>query len=60
MRIDFVGLENIGGHCAHHILASGHQLIVTDLDSSARKRLVEAAQRRQLTPQKSRRQARQS
>ena len=42
MRIGFVGLGNIGEHCARHILAAGHELTVTDLDNDARRRLVEA------------------
>ena len=42
MRIGFIGLGNIGGRCARHILAAGHELTVADLDESARQRLVEA------------------
>ena len=42
MRIGFVGLGNIGGHCARHILTAGYELTVSDLDSDARGRLVEA------------------
>lgn len=41
MRIDFVGLGNIGGHCARHILTAGYELTVSDLDREARGRLVE-------------------
>ncbi|MCY3635587.1 MAG: NAD(P)-dependent oxidoreductase [bacterium] len=42
MKVGFVGLGNIGSHCARHILAAGHKLTVTDLDKDARARLVEA------------------
>ena len=49
MRIGFVGLGNIGRHCARHILASGYELTVTDLDSEARGELVEAGAREAVT-----------
>ena len=42
MKVGFVGLGNIGSHCARHILAAGHELTVYDLDKDARARLVEA------------------
>ena len=42
MRIGFVGLGNIGGRCARHILEAGYDLVVADLDREARQRLVEA------------------
>ena len=42
MRIGFIGLGNIGGPCARHILAGGHELTVADLDRAACQRLVDA------------------
>ena len=42
MRIGFIGLGNIGGPCARHILAGGHELIVADLDRATCQRLVDA------------------
>ncbi|MXW62273.1 MAG: NAD(P)-dependent oxidoreductase [Acidimicrobiaceae bacterium] len=42
MRVGFIGLGNIGGRCARHVLAAGHELTVADLDDSACRRLVEA------------------
>ncbi|MXZ77639.1 MAG: NAD(P)-dependent oxidoreductase [Acidimicrobiia bacterium] len=42
MRIGFIGLGNIGGPCARHILAGGHELIVADLDRAACQQLVGA------------------
>ena len=42
MKMGFVGLGNIGGRCARHILEAGYELAVADLDAGARGRLVEA------------------
>ncbi len=42
MRVGFIGLGNIGGSCARHILAAGHELVVADLDRGARQKLVDA------------------
>ena len=42
MRVGFIGLGNIGGACARHVVAAGHELIVADLDRGARQRLVAA------------------
>ena len=42
MRTGFIGLGNIGGRCARHVLAAGHELTVADLDDAARARLVDA------------------
>ncbi|MCY3578532.1 MAG: NAD(P)-dependent oxidoreductase [bacterium] len=50
MRIGFIGLGNIGGHCARHILTTGHELTVSDLDCHARGRLVEAGAKEAANP----------
>ncbi|WP_420620094.1 NAD(P)-dependent oxidoreductase [Candidatus Poriferisocius sp.] len=42
MRIGFIGLGNIGGPCARHVLAAGNELTVADLDHDAQQRLVDA------------------
>ena len=34
MRVGFIGLGNISGRCARHVLAAGHELMVNDLDEA--------------------------
>ncbi len=50
MRIGFIGLGNIGGPCARHILAAGHELTVADLDPAACRRLGDAGAREARNP----------
>lgn len=40
MRIGFIGLGNIGGPCARHLVDAGHDVTVGDLADDARARLV--------------------
>ena len=42
MRFGFIGLGNISGRCARHVLAAGHELTVADLDEAACARLAKA------------------
>ncbi|MEM7142002.1 MAG: NAD(P)-dependent oxidoreductase [Actinomycetota bacterium] len=42
MDIGFVGLGNIGGPCARHLVEAGHTVTVADLDGGARAALVAA------------------
>ena len=45
MDIGFVGLGNIGGPCARHLVESGHRVTVFDVDEAAAGRLAEAGAR---------------
>lgn len=42
MDVGFVGLGNIGGPCANHLIEAGHRVTVFDIDESAAGRVVEA------------------
>ena len=45
MDVGFIGLGNIGGPCARHLLDAGHSVTVFDIDEGASGRLVGAGAR---------------
>lgn len=45
MDVGFIGLGNIGGPCARHLVEAGHRVTVFDVDEAAAGRLVEAGAR---------------
>ncbi len=51
MRVGVIGLGNIGGHVAAHLLADGHQVCVSDLDASRRDALAQQGAKPVLLPE---------
>ena len=45
MDVGFIGLGNIGGPCARHLLDAGHRVTVFDIDEAAAGRLAGAGAR---------------
>ena len=45
MDVGFIGLGNIGGPCARHLVEAGHNVAVFDIDENASGRLAEAGAR---------------
>ncbi|MCY4665619.1 MAG: NAD(P)-binding domain-containing protein [Acidimicrobiaceae bacterium] len=45
MDVGFIGLGNIGGPCAGHLVEAGHRVTVFDVDEAAAGRLAQAGAR---------------
>ena len=45
MDVGLIGLGNIGGPCAGHLVEAGHRVTAFDIDEAAAARLVEAGAR---------------